>query len=538
MHHQQNRSRREFGLGSEQRAAKTGDGGRFKSAIGRMSVLGGVALMASGAVFAEDEPPIGQITPNIRIMGEMRARYEGYDFFQPTNTGGAVRNNQNDYSFGAIRARLGVLATTDWLDAFVQAQYIGIYSLPEHAFSAAGPLGLGGAYYRDSGNLANPNEVFLKQGYVNFKLQKMVGLPNMFFKAGRFEFNDGGEYKTGDAKFDGLKATRVLGRLIGTFDFSNVSRSFDGFSLNFDNPAYHATLTATHPTQGGFNVHGQDQISNIDLAYAAFTAKKGTLIPDTEARLFYIYYGDDRNAVSAVDNRTATGARATALLNQNKLLSNHNLSLHTIGTHLLGVTKVGAGSVDGMVWGAYQFGDWTNLSQSAYAFAAEGGYQFTEVMFKPWLRAGYSIGSGDTNARDGTHGTFFEIMPTVRLYAKFPFFNMMNMQDAFAQFIVAPTQTTKLGVDFHYLALAQNTDLFYGGSGATSRSGSFGYFGRNGGGSSSVGELVDVSFSHTINKYFSWSAYYAHAFGSNVVGNAYRLKSDADYGFVEVMASF
>ena len=489
-------------------------------------------ILAASQARAEEDKPLGQITPNWRVTGELRARYEGFDFFQPQlNPKAGVIADHNDYSFGALRARLGVNFTSDYVDALVQGQYTGLYALPEQAFAGApvGPLGLGAVYYRDSGNSVNPNEVFLKQGYLNFKLQKLVGLPNMFLKAGRFEINDGLEYKTGDAKFDLLKATRVNGRLIGAFDFTHVTRSFDGLSLAYDDPDYNASLYATHPTQGGFNINAQDEISKIDLAYAAFTAKKGTLIPDTEARLFYIYYGDNRNGVQVVDNRAA--------LNR-PLLSNSNLSIHTIGTHLLGVQKLGPGAVDYMVWGAYQFGDWTNLSQSAYAFATEAGYQWIEAFLKPWVRAGYSIGSGDTNAQDGTHGTFFQIMPTVRLYAKFPFYNMMNMQDAFAQFSVAPTQTTKLGVDFHYLVLAETSDLFYGGSGATSRSGSLGYYGRASGGNSTVGQMVDISFTHNFNKYFSWGAYYAHAFGGDVTGNVYRSKNSADYGYVEFTASF
>jgi hypothetical protein len=88
-------------------------------------------------------------------------------------------------------------------------------------------------------------------------------------------------------------------------------------------------------------------------------------------------------------------------------------------------------------------------------------------------------------------------------------------------------------VDFHYLTLTNEEDLFYGGAGATSRSGSWGYFGRASGGNSSVGEMVDLSFSHNLTKELSWSLYYAHAFGDNVTRSIYQLKNDADFGFLE-----
>lgn len=490
-----------------------------------------VACLWGAAAQAADEAPLGQIGPNFRVLGELRGRFEAFDFFQPAiNPAKGVVANQNDYAFGALRARLGVAMTTPWVDGLAQGEYTGLYDLPTHAFGGpgVGPLGLGGAYYADSGKNVSSGDVHIKQAYLNFKLQPMVGLANTYFKGGRFEFSDGLEYKTGDAKFDGLKTTRISQRLIGPFDFAHATRNLDGFALNYDAPDFNVTLAATHPTQGGFNIRAEDQISHIDLAYGAITSKKGALLPDTEARLFYLYYGDNRG-VQPTDNRP---------LADRPKLSQDALAISTVGTHALTVQKLGPGSLDGVFWGAYQFGDWGNLNQDAWAVTPEIGYQFTDVMFKPWLRAGYFRSSGDSNAKDGTHGTFFQVLPTVRLYAKFPFFNLMNIQDVFAQFSVLPTDTTKLGVDVHHLSLGDSHDLFYGGSGATSRSGSFGYFGRASGGHSSIGQLVDVTFTHTISKYFSWSAYYAHVFGSDVARSDYALQNDANYGFLEINASF
>jgi hypothetical protein len=491
--------------------------------------IAAVLLPVGSPAWAEEEPPLGQITPNLRVLGELRGRYEAFDFFKPAlNPAAGVTANDNDYGFGALRARLGIALTTPYVDGFVQGQYTGLYGLPDQAFAGlpVGPLGLGGAYHRDSGS-TNPGLVFLRQGWLSLK-GEAVGLPGAALKGGRFEISDGLEYRTGDAKFDLLKTTRVSQRLIGPFDFTHIARSFDGFSLTYDQPSFNVTLSATHPTQGGFNIHAQDQISHIDLAYGALTGKRGALLPDTEARLFYLYYGDDRS-VQPVDNRPLT---LRPKLNQ------ESLAISTIGTHLLTVTKFGPGSVDAMLWGAYQFGDWGNLNHSAYAVAAEAGYQWTDAFLKPWVRTGYFRASGDDNANNGTHNTFFQAMPTVRLYAKFPFYSLMNLQDVFAQVSIAPTSNTKVSVDFHHLSLAESRDLFYGGSGATSRTGALGYFGRASGGQGTVGQMVDIGFTHTINKYFSWNAYYAHAFGNDVTRNVYRLKNDADYGFVEFNASF
>jgi hypothetical protein len=487
-----------------------------------------LAVLSAGfyahSVIADTAPekPLGQLTDNLRLTGEFRSRYEAYDFFQPVGA-----NNNNEYDFWALRARLGLEAKTPFVDAYVQGEYSGVYGLPNNSFARpGGALGLGALYHSE--NLDDsPSDVHLKQAYLNFKLAPL-GIDGANLKLGRFELLDGMEYKTGDAKFDTLKLTRVSQRLLGTFDFAHASRNFDGIAAGYDQPKYNVSISATHPTQGGFNLNAQDEISKIDLAYAALTAKKDALLPGTESRLFYLYYGDNRNS-QVIDNRAAA---------QRPLLSQQSLQIHTIGTHWLTVQKIGPGAVDGVLWGAYQFGDWGNQSHQAYAFDVEAGYQFADLPLKPWLRGGYFQGSGDSNAGDGKHGTFFQVLPTVRLYAKFPFFNLMNLNDAFAQFLVTPTATTKVGIDFHHLSLDETNDLFYAGAGASSRSNSFGFLGRPSNGNSTIGELVDISFTHNLTKQLSWSAYYAHAFGGNYVDNFYRNKSDADFAFVEFNANF
>ncbi|MGZ8916282.1 MAG: alginate export family protein [Methylobacter sp.] len=485
------------------------------------------AILLSGLLLAQSTPAaepqyLGQINDHLRISGDMRIRYENWDFFDPATTA----QHENSYDFVGHRIRLGALLTSSYVDGFVQGEYSGVYGLPNNATVApAGALGTGATYYNDSA--ATVADVHLKQVYLSFKGDPL-GLAGLRLKLGRYEIADGLEYKTGNAKFDGLKTTRVSQRLLGPFDFTYATRNFDGIHLAYDKPAYNLTVAAAHPTQGGFNIHGQDDISHIDVFYAALTGKKDVLLPGTEQRLFYIYYGDDRNT-QAVDNRAAA-------LRPN--LSRQDLQLHTIGSHWLGVWKAGEGSVDGLLWGAYQFGDWAGLNHQAGAIDAELGYQWDNVPLKPWIRAVYFRSSGDSNAGNGSHGTFFQMLPTGRPFAKFPFYNLMNIQDAFAQFIVIPTETTKVAVDVHHLSLDSSQDLFYSGAGATLRSGSFGYAGRNAGGASDIGQLVDIGFSHQLNRYFSWNAYYGHVFGGEVLKNVYGKQADADYGFVELNAAF
>ena len=214
-------------------------------------------------------------------------------------------------------------------------------------------------------------------------------------------------------------------------------------------------------------------------------------------------------------------------------LNSQKLNIHTLGAHLLTLQQVDAGSIDALLWGAYQFGDWTNQDHQAWAIAAEAGYQWTTLPFKPWLRALYFLSSGDNNAKDGKHKTFFTVLPSGRAYAKLPFYNLMNLQDAFIQMIVSPTPQTHVTLDVHHLSLTDSRDLFYGGLGPTSGSGAFGYSGRSSSGKSDVGQLVDISFTHTLSKQLSWRFYYGHAFGGDVVKSIYQAKKDIDMVYID-----
>lgn len=478
----------------------------------------GFMLLIHGTPGAEEgRSSLGQIHPHLRLTGELYGSYEAWDYFRPS----PAINNNNAYDLWSVRARFGALLTTPYVDGYAQAQYIGLYGLPDNAVaSPGGPLGLGGAYFL-ANQATNASNVFLRQAYLDFKFDSL-GLPGAFLKIGRFEFMDGMEYRTGVDKFDGIKRARIAQRLLAS-NVVHVGRSFDGFSSVYDQPGFNMTVTGIRPTQGGFTVQGQDEIGDINLFYAALTSKKDTLLPGTEGRLFYLNY-DDKRHTQVIDNRAGT---------DRPWLNSQKLNIHTLGAHLLTLQQRDAGSMDALLWGAYQFGDWTNQDHQAWAIAAEAGYQWTKLPFRPWLRALYFLSSGDNNAKNDKHRTFFTALPSGRAYAKLPFYNLMNLQDVYVQMIVSPTAQTRVTIDAHHLSLNNAGDLFYGGLGPTSRSGAFGYSGRSSSGKSDVGQLVDISFTHTLNKQLSWRFYYGHAFGGDVVKNIYQGKKDIDMIYID-----
>ena len=143
-----------------------------------------------------------------------------------------------------------------------------------------------------------------------------------------------------------------------------------------------------------------------------------------------------------------------------------NIRIGTYGGDLLAAVPSGPGQFDFLFWGALQNGSWGELGDSANAAAVEGGYQLTKAPTAPWLRGGWFRSSGDNNATDGTHNTFFQILPTPRVYARLPFYNLMNSTDEFVQLIDKPAKRLALRADLHWLQLTSANDLWYLGGGA------------------------------------------------------------------------
>src|SRR5207244_2507303 len=132
---------------------------------------------------------------------------------------------------------------------------------------------------------------------------------------GRYEYRDGLETVPGDPALSALKRTRIAERLVGPFEFTHVTRRFDGGRLACDRPGWNVTVIGTRPTQGGFEVSANREL-DLTLAGAALTLKHLPLAPPADVRLFYLYYRDGRDGVLKVDNRplpVRTAARAPAI---------------------------------------------------------------------------------------------------------------------------------------------------------------------------------------------------------------------------------
>ena len=241
-------------------------------------------------------------------------------------------------------------------------------------------------------------------------------------------------------------------------------------------------------------------------------------------RAFAIGYHDGRTGITKADNRPLPIRQA----------DHKNIRVGTYGADMLTSIPTGPGEFDVVLWSVLQNGNWGALAQRSGAFAAEAGYRLTSLASKPWLHGGYFRSTGDNNPADSVNNTFFQILPTARAYARFPFYDLMNSKDTFAQIVDTPGKKLALRLDIHFLQLTASSDLWYQGGGAYDNL-VFGYAGRPTGGNNSLATVIDISSDYQITRTLALNLYFAHAAGKSIVAADYPGGSGANFGYLELL---
>jgi len=430
---------------------------------------------------------------------------ESWDWFE-------TQNADNAYTFGAATLRVALGQQRDRVDWLVEGEVPVLMGVPTRSIAPApqGQLGLGATYFAANGR--QDASVIFKQGFIRFK--GLFGDKAGSLRLGRFEFNDGTEVIPADETLATVKRDHISQRLIGAFGFSHVGRSFDGLQYTRNFKAGNLTFVGARPTEGVFQLKGNAEL-DVDFYYSAFTRPLKRKQSESEFRAFVLHYHDGR-PVLKTDNRAPLLRAADS----------SNIRLNTLGGHYIGAYKAARGKVDLLLWGAVQLGDWGTLDHRAGAVAAEAGYTIggskLADKIKPWVRLGYYRSSGDHDPADGTHGTFFTMLPTPRIYARTPFFNGMNNEDAFGQLRLKPHPRLGLRFDAHRLRLSSTKDLWYVGGGAFQKK-SFGYVSRPSNGKQSIGSLFDVSADLSVTPRTAFTFYLAGIRGGGVQSSIYPL---------------
>lgn len=445
----------------------------------------------------------------VKVFVYDRTRMDAWQWF-------SAPPEDSSYAYVQTLQRLGMTQHLHRWDWELEVAQPSILDAPDKAVSpvsAQGQLGLGGTYYASNGNNSYPAAAFLKQGFARLDGE------GKNIRVGRFEFFDGEETKPANPTLAWLQANRTSNRLISNFGFTNAQRSLDGLDGQLQIGRWNVTALGARSDQGVFNMNGSPEL-NVDVQYLALTH------PDAHEhvlwRAFAIGYHDGRTGIAKTDNRPLPVRTA----------EHSNIRIGTYGGNLTAVIPTRSGQFDFLFWGALQNGRWGSQDHRAGASALEGGYRFGKQTTAPWLRGGWFRATGDNNAADGTHNTFFQLLPTPRLYARLPFYNLMNSTDEFVQVIEKPVRRVALRSDLHWLQLTSGKDLWYAGGGAFDNK-VFGFSAHPANGHTSLASVPDISADWQTTKNININFYYAYAQGKSVVAAIYPTDRNMQFGYVE-----
>ncbi len=465
----------------------------------RQGVLLAALMLAAGpAPTASAQAPAAPAdapTLSVRTL----SRIESWQFFEPQPGGG-----DPDYVLFANRVQLELRRRWSRAELTLTAQHVGLAGLPDDA-SGPGALGTGPLYFDQGGRRTNPQQLYLR--YANVRVKDIVA--GLDVQVGRFAYASGGEAAAKDPKVELVRRQRLESRLLGEFEWSLYQRAFDGVRADWTRRGWRATALAVKPTQGGFARASGLTIDDVLVTGGALTAPPALWRDRGQLQIFGFRYKDDRRAPARPDNTGLGAARIDVVIT-------------TLGASHVGAYPLASGEIDVLLWGVGQWGDWYGQTHRASAAAVEGGHQWTAAAWKPWLRAGALVTSGDNDPRDARHGTFFPMLPTVRKFSQTTVYSTMNLTDVYGQIAIRPAAPLGLRFDLHRLWLSSAADLWYGGSGATAeREAGFGYAGRRSNGSRDLGLSMEASADVRLAPAWSIGAFAGHIRGGRVVSGTF-----------------
>lgn len=276
------------------------------------------------------------------------------------------------------------------------------------------------------------------QGYAEFKTD---ALPlETTLRVGRQEINYGDQ------------------RLLGSFGWGNLGRSFDGAVWRF-----HAQKSwidflglRIEPTTGVEN-----QLAGIYGHWSGF--------PQGELEPYALYLHGSQSG-----------------------LNKGELQLATVGMRVKGKFKK---NFDYAAEGAYQTGDSSGNTISAFAGHGRIGYT-APVWAKPRFGLEYNFASGDSTPTAGKVTTFNNLFPTNHdKYGFIDFFAWKNLHDFRAGISAAPFSFLKPSIDYHAFFLPETANGVFMASGAQLRAGSASA-------SAFAGQEIDVLIKFEPIKYF------------------------------------
>jgi Alginate export len=296
-------------------------------------------------------------------------------------------------------------------------------------------------------------------------------------------------------------------RLVSTLPWSNTQRSWDGGRVIVETHGWRIDAFYTRYTpvkKYEFN----DWKAGPDFWGVYATGKLGG---DKDIGIDLYYLG--------LETDTAKTFNATTGIEER----------HTVGARLFGSFGDSGFAYD--VEGAYQFGDLGAADISAYMFASQLSYAFSDSSWKPKVYVGFDYASGDETAGDTDVGTFNQLFPLGHAYNGYmDLIGRQNIIDLSAGVSFKPHKKILVKADFHNFTRAQSADSVYNAGGGVLRA-------TAAGASDSVGQEIDLTAKYLVDRHLTLQGGYSHFFTGDYFTDT-GADEDIDWVYFQVVYNF
>jgi hypothetical protein len=478
----------------------------FLAAAVMLAPAGDTVSVAPKAAPGIDRNPLSFWDGRLTFDFEERLRWEirdnNFDFDSSVNA-------LTDDNWFEQRARLGLqIKLTNWLKFYGQAQ--DSREINSDRPDSPGVMGAEG-----------DDTVDLRQGWVELGDAKEFPLT---LKLGRQILSYGDE------------------RLVGSFDWNNIGRTFDAVKLRWEEKLWWVDLFTSSvvvPERGSYNQSDVFNGNETDRGQIFSGVYFETVALPFQATDFYIFHLHENDSARYLTNplgdtnfftfgtrwKSQPGAFAPSRTTKSKDEDGK------AAPDLEGPKPIGLDYTGEFAW---QSGDVQGKDLLAFAGHADLGYTF-DANWVPRIALGYSFASGDYNPNDKNVETFQNLFPTNhKFYGQMDLFSWQNLHDVEVDLKIAPIRAVTMRLDFHAFWLADTNDAWYRANGTTavrplsSAARTAGNF---------VGTELDFLVTWNVSKNLQLEGGYSHFFSGDYLA-ATGPNDSADFAYLQTKISF
>lgn len=335
---------------------------------------------------------------------------------------------QTPFTFsGELRTRAEVRDNADFnserLDGTAQVfnrVRLGVTHEFEHGLKAFVQLQDARIWGEEGSSLHALNGVDLHQAYL--QIDGVAGLP-LDLRLGRQQLSLGNE------------------RLLGKYDWHQVGRAFDALRARWGGGRHSFEVWLAQVRDHTAPLVARNQ----EFAGAYFTSQHA---PAMAIDAYWMLLYDARNFESVAN--PATPGRQDE--------PSYDLQLHTLGLRVYRVREEG---LQFDFESAYQFGSRGFQDIQAFGFALDASY-ILALNWRPTLRLGYALGSGDKRANDDKNETFSNLFPNAHGFlGAMDYASWSNIAAPYFGVRLSPRKRIAFGVNYFALALQNEHDAWY-----------------------------------------------------------------------------